>query len=129
MTIAINKRKKYLFWCLVAITGLIAVLAAINERKNSPERDVQQFEEEIAAELPLGTHRDVVRKWIAARGYSQYFSKDMMQNSRGIVSCIGAEVPKGYFWYGKGEIKLQFFFDDNGRLVESPVRWMGPHSL
>ena len=81
MTIAINKQKKYLFWCLVAITGLIAVLAAINERKNSPERDVQQFEEEIASELPLGTHRDVVEKWITARGYSResaaYDPKDL----------------------------------------------------
>src|SRR5437763_17025505 len=69
MTIAINKRKKYLCWFLLAITGLIAVLAAIKERENSPARDVQQFEEEIAVDLPLGTHRDVANKWIAARGY------------------------------------------------------------
>src|SRR5262249_8316439 len=83
----------------------------------------------IAAELPLGTHRDAIEKWITARGYDQRFSKDMMQNSRRIASCVHARVPKAYFWYGKGEIELYFWLDDKGRLVESLIRWIGPPSL
>ncbi|MBI1918784.1 MAG: hypothetical protein HYS12_29170 [Planctomycetes bacterium] len=122
MTIAINKRKKYLSWVLLVVTGLIAVGAAIKAR-DAPARDVQQFEEEVATQLPLGTHRDAVKKWISARGYDQRFSKAEMQNSRGIVSCIEARVPKTYFWYGKGGIEIWFSFDDKHKLVSVLVRW------
>src|SRR4051812_4901845 len=121
MTIAINKRKKYLFWFLLAITALIAVRVAIKARENSPARDVEQIKQEINQGLPLGTHRDSVDKWLSARGYQHGMAEEMQNPGRIVGIC--ALVPKSYFWYGTGEIRFWFEFDDNGRLVKSSVHW------
>jgi hypothetical protein len=124
MVTAINKRKKYLFWLILIVTGIFAVRYAIESREDSPARDVKQFKQEIAADLPPGTHRDAVEKWISARGYQPLPAVDI-HNPRLIVGMSGF-VPKSYFWYGKGDIYLWFEFDDNGRLVKSDVQWFQP---
>ncbi len=119
MTIAINKRRKYLFWFLLAVTAIIAVCYAIDSLA-PPTKDIQQFEREIAADLPLGTHRDTVEKWILARGFQPQMAEHIQNPGR--VTGMSARVPKSN-WLVEGEIYLRFTFDDNGRLIKSSVSW------
>src|SRR5262249_40528400 len=121
-----SKRKKCLYWFLLAFTSGIVVRYAMHVRDESPARDVKQLEREIAADLPHGTHRHLVKKWLSARGYQPHVALDYPGMRR--VIGIGAFVPKCYFWYGKGDIRLWFEFDDNGKLLKSSVRWRADSS-
>jgi len=114
-----NKRKKYLWWLLLPLTAIVGVWYAIDPNQ-PPTREIEQFKQQIAAELPRGTHRDAVEKWLIARGHQPQVAENSKNPRR--ITGLSVRVPKSN-WLSKGEIYLWFEFDDNGRLIKSSVDW------
>jgi hypothetical protein len=153
MTIAISKRKKYLSWFVLALVGLSAV-RCVMESNERPRRDVQQFEQEIATDLPPGTHRDAVKEWVSARSswhgwitllhdgpvfsasttglLGSSFGQGPLLSASALISFgrtnfLGRIIGLGaHVPKSYGEIRLYFYFDGNGRLEKSSVHLFIP---
>ena len=123
MRFAVNNRRKNLWRFLVTLSGLTLVWYALDARK-SLRRDIIQLEGQITTDLPVGTHRDSVEKWLSTGGWERGWGASTLGVQRnGRVTAIGAFVHRWYFWYGSGDLLLWFEFDDNGRLSQFSVIW------
>ena len=107
-------------WCLLSsmIISLIAVAGLIASLADSPTRDAEQLKLDIASDLPRGTPRETVEKWLSARGYQPR----LVENVAGDVA-VQARVYKNYFWYGDGYLILGFELDGTNLLLRSRVTW------
>ena len=102
-----------------ALTVLVAsCIAGIVFGPDTPDREIARLNRQIEIDLPFGTSREKVEKWLKDRPSFDIHS-DAANNPRLLRGITG----RGYFWYWSGDLSTFFFFDEQDRLVEHHIEF------
>ena len=108
-------------WRRLALTllGLVTACGGAVFLPDSPDREAERLRREIDADLPPGSPRAVVEKWLNDRD----FHPRPVVDAEGQFSGLFVNAYREYFWQGNGELELWFQFDQNGGLSGHGSDW------
>jgi hypothetical protein len=102
-----------------AITVLVAsCIAGMVFGPDTPDREIARLNRQIETDLPLGTSRVEVEKWLTNRPDFDIFS-DAANHPQLLRGTAG----RGYFWYWSGDLTIFFSFDGQDRLVNHHIEF------
>jgi hypothetical protein len=107
-------RRRWLFFLVVA-SGIIGGCAGLYDYLSIPYSgvDFEKLEGDIRRELPPGTTRQVVLRWLKGRADDYYWSVSELSGTKDPIIMVGIDHES--FLEDAG-IYIYFYFDANGRL-------------
>ena len=107
---------------VIRISLLVLVVASANSCGDKSGRAIE-LERSLAADLPLGTSRVEVEKYLDKRGIDHGFGGvHPIINDGQVYDVVVGSIDVNSWIYANAKIRIEFYFDREGRLVLQRVR-------
>ena len=105
-------------WTMTITAAVVSCIVALVVLPDSPDREIARLNRQLEIELPLGTSRADVEKWLNDRPTFHDIS-GAADGARWTV----VQAHREYFWYWSGWLMISFSFDDQDRLVKHHIEF------
>lgn len=109
---------KCCIWTGAITVSLATCIAGIVFGPDNPEREIARLNRQIEIDLPPGSSRAEVMKWLTNRE-----DFDIISDAVNYPRLLWGRAGRGYFWYWSGDLTIFFSFDEQDRLVEHHIEF------